>query len=216
MKNKIKTDNRIAAITVFIALPVLIYALGDFPRRTVLKETISLLTILSFFIMLMQFYLSRANKTILKTHNMGKVIKWHKALGYIFVSILLLHPFLIVLPRYFEAGINPNDAFVELLSHFNQQGLILGLIAWILMFIIGLTSLFRNQLPFSYKTWRTIHGYLSIVFIVTASLHVMNMGRHINSPMAWLIAILSISGVAMLLKIYIFKSAPQKKDNHGE
>jgi predicted ferric reductase len=84
------------------------------------------------------------------------------------------------------------------------------------MFIIGLTSLFRNQLPFSYKTWSTIHGYLSIVFIITASLHVMNMGRHINSPMAWLIAILSISGVAMLLKTYIFKSAPQKKGDHGE
>jgi predicted ferric reductase len=214
MDNRIKTTNRIAAIAVFIALPVLFYTLGDFSRRTLLKEAISLLTILAFFMMLMQFYLSRANNKVLKGHKMGKVVKWHKVLGYVFVSVLLLHPFLIVLPRYFEAGISPIDAFTELISNFNQQGLLLGLTAWILMFIIGLTSMFRNKLPFSYKTWRLIHGYLSIAFILTASLHVMDMGRHINKSMAILITILSISGVLLLLKTYIFKPAQQKNQDH--
>lgn len=214
MENKIKTYNRLAAIAVFVALPVLIYTSGDFARRTVLKESISLLSILAFFMMLMQFYLSRANSTVLKGHKMGKVIKWHKVLGYVFVSTLLLHPFLIVLPRYFEAGVTPNDAFVELLSNFNQQGLILGLTAWILMIIIGLTSIIRNKIPLPYKIWRVIHGYLSIAFILTASLHVVNMGRHINKPMAWLIAILTTIGIAMLLTTYIFKSASPKTNKH--
>ena len=209
MDNKMKIYNRIAAVAVFIAFPVLLYTIGDFARRTVLKEAISLLTILAFFMMLMQFYLSRANGKLLKVHKMGRVIKWHKVLGYIFVSILLFHPFLIVLPRYFEAGIEPVDAFVELLSNFRQKGMMLGLIAWILMFIIGLTSLIRKWLPFSYSTWRVIHGSLSIVFILTASLHVINMGRHINEPMTWLIAILSMLGVALLLNTYIFKSGSQ-------
>lgn len=214
MENRIKIYNRVAAIAVFIAFPVFIYAFGDFPRRTVLKESISLLTILAFFIMLMQFYLSRANSKVLKGHKMRKVIKWHKVLGYVFVSILLLHPFLIVVPRYFEAGISPTDAFAELLSGFSQKGLLLGLIAWILMIVIGLTALFRRWLPFAYKTWRVIHGFLSIAFIIVATWHVVNMGRHINEPMTWLIAILSISGVVMLLKKYIFKSKLQKTANH--
>lgn len=210
-----KTYNRIAAIVVFVALPALAYSLSDFPGRTLLKEAISLLTILAFFMMLLQFYLSRANKNILKGHKMGKVVKWHKVLGYVFVSILLIHPFLIVLPRHFEAGIAPTDAFIEILSNLNQKGLILGLTAWVLMFIIGLTSIFRNQLPFSYKTWRVIHGYLSIAFILTASLHAVDMGRHINKPLAWLIAILAVTGVTLLLRTYIFKSVPQKQENHG-
>jgi predicted ferric reductase len=215
MEKRIKIYNRIAAIIVFIVLPVLIYILGDFSRRTFLKEAISLLTLLAFFIMLMQFYLSRANGTILKVHKMVKVIKWHKVLGYVFVSVLLLHPFLIVVPRYFEAGINPLDAFKEVLSNFKLQGLLLGLVAWILMLIIGLTSLFRSHLPFTYKTWRIIHGYLSMAFILIASLHVVAMGRHINNIMAWVIAVLSVSGVAMLLKTYIFKSVSQKNENYG-
>jgi len=131
------------------------------------------------------------------------------------ISVFVGIPILIVVPRYFEAGITPKDAFIELLSNFGQQGLWLGLTAWILMLIIGLTSLFRNKLPFSYKTWRLIHGYLSIVFILIASFHVVDMGRHINKSMAWLIAILSISGVLMLLKTYIFKSTPPKIHDHA-
>lgn len=214
MENKIKIYNRIAAIAVFVTLPILFYAVGDFPRRTLLKEAISVATIVSFFIMLMQFYLSRANHSILEGHKMARVVKWHKALGYIFVSILLVHPLLIVLPRYFEAGVTPVDAFIELIFNFNQQGLLLGLVAWSLMLIIGITSMFRKSLPFSYKTWRVVHGVLSIVFIAVASFHVIDMGRHINTPMIWLVAILAITGIALLLKTYVFKIHASKTNNH--
>lgn len=214
MENRIRIYNRIAVLAIFIALPLSIYFLGNFPRRTPLKEAISLLTIQAFFIMLLQFYLSRANRNLLQVHKMGRIIKWHKVLGYVFVSVLLIHPILIVVPRFFEAGISPTDAFKELLSNFNQTGLLLGLIAWILMFVIGLTSLFRNKLPFTYKIWRVFHGILSVVFILIASFHVVNMGRHINKPMAWIIGALSILGVVLLLRKYIFKPVLQKTNEH--
>jgi predicted ferric reductase len=215
MENRLKIYNRITVIAVFVALPVLIYTTGSFPRRTLLKETISLLTILAFFVMLVQFYLSRANSKLLKAHKMGKVIKWHKVLGYVFVGILLVHPFLIVLPRYFEAGVGVNDAFFELLSNFNQQGLLLGLIAWIVMFILGLMAIFRSRLPFAYTIWRVIHGYLSIVFVLIATLHVIAMGRHMNQVMIGLISTLAFVGVFMLLKKYILKSTSNKTQNNG-
>ena len=199
----------------FVGLPMLIYALGDFPRRTLLKETISVLTIVSFFIMLMQFYLSRANNAMLKGHKMVRVIKWHKVLGYVFVGILIFHPFLIVLPRYFEAGATPADAFNELLSNFDQPRMLLGLIAYCLMVVIGITSMFRKALPFSYKTWRIIHGILSIAFLSVAAFHVIAIGRHINQAMIILIATVAIIGIALLVKTYIFKPQHSKKQNHG-
>lgn len=214
MERSVKTYNHFTAIIVFIALPVLIYSISDFPRRSVLKEAISLLVILAFYMMLLQFYLSRINCPMLKSHKMSGVIKWHKALGYIFVSILIFHPFLIVVPRYFEAGITPKEAFIELLSNYDQQGILLGMIAWLLMIVIGLTSLIREKLPFSYRTWRVIHGILSIVFILMASLHVFNLGRHINEYMVWLISILTILGVTMLLRTYIYKSNSKKIKKH--
>lgn len=211
MENKIKKYHRIAAGMVFIAFPLLFYVLGDFPRRTLLKETISVVTLIAFFMMLFQFYLSRANGIILKEHKMSKIVKWHKVLGYVFVSILLVHPFLIVLPRYFEAGVEPSEAFTTILTTFGSKGVILGLSAWVPVFIIGLTSILRNKLGLSYKAWRIIHGILSIVFISAASLHVVELGRHINQPMQWLIAVLSIGGITLLIQTYLFKKPNPKQ-----
>lgn len=204
-----KKYNQIAAISVFIALPLFIYFTGGFPGRTLLKELISVLTIMAFFVMLLQFYMSRANNKILRTHKMGKVNKWHKVVGYIFVSVLLIHPLSIVFPRYFESGLSPIDAFVVIITEFGSQGIILGLIAWGLMLIIGITSFFRNNLGLSYKNWRVLHGILSIAFIAVADFHVIDMGKHINLPMVCLIALLSIGGITILLKLYIFKPANQ-------
>lgn len=212
MENRIKSYHKIAAIIIFIALPVLIYFMGDFPRRTLLKEVVSAGTILAFFILLLQFYLSRANATSVKIHKMATVIKWHKALGYTFTTILLVHPFLLVLPRFFESGVDPKGAFVTLLTTFESKGIILGLIAYGLMLTIGLISMFRSKLPMTYKTWRIVHGILSIVFISVASFHIITLGRHSNMYMKSLIAILAITGITLLLRIYLFNA---NKQHHG-
>lgn len=206
MENKIKTYNRIAAVLVFIVLPILFWALGDVDKRSVLKEALSILTLVAFSLMLMQFYLARSNRQILKEHKMSRVVKWHKVIGYIFVSVLLLHPFFIALPRYFESGIDAKDALLTMLTSFDSLGVVLGMIAWVLMLVIGLTSMFHNLLLFSYKTWRIIHGVLSIVFVIAASWHALNLGRHMNNAMSVFILIAAGGGVLLLLKTYFSKT----------
>ena len=209
MENKIKIYNRVTALLVFIGLPVLFWALGDAPRRSNIKETISIITLVAFSMMLAQFYLARSNRKILKEHKMSKVVKWHKAIGYIFVGILIVHPFLIVVPRYFEAGVSPKDAFVTLITTFDNFGVFLGMIAWVLMFIIGITSLIRKQLPMSYLTWRVVHGTLSITFIAAATWHAIELGRHTDQAMSIFMLIMATGGVFLLLKTYFIKT-PQK------
>lgn len=209
MDSRIKRYNRLGALLVFVLIPPFLYALGDFPSRTPLKELFSILTIGAFFIMLLQFYLSRANRAVLVgAHSMSKVMKWHKVLGYVFVSILIIHPFLIVIPRYFEAGVEPRDAFVSIISTWGTKGVFLGMIAWVLMFIIGLTSALRNRLGLKYKTWRLLHGILSILFISFASFHAIELGRHINLPMA--ILIISLASLAIILQLKVYR-----KKNHS-
>jgi predicted ferric reductase len=209
MENKIKIYNRIAAVLVFIGLPLLFWVLADVPRRSNLKEAISILTLLSFSLMLGQFYLARSNRNVLKEHKMSKVIKWHKVIGYTFVSILLLHPFLIVVPRYFESGVEPKEAFITMLTTFDSLGVVLGMVAWCLMLLIGLTSIFRNQLPLSYKTWRVFHGILSITFITLATWHALVLGRHTDKAMSVFMMVMAAGGVFLLLKNY-FSTNPQK------
>ena len=209
MEKRIRIYNVIGAILVFLGIPVLIYALGDFPRRSILKETISVLTLLTFSLMLSQFYLARSNKYLLKAHKMASVVKVHKFIGYFFTVILLIHPFLIVLPRYFESGVEPIDAFLTLITSFDRQGVILGMLAYATMLIIGLTSFFRDKLPMSYKTWRVVHGILSVIFIGLASGHVISLGRHSSLVLSAFILMLSIFGVLLLINTYF--SNPSKK-----
>lgn len=210
MLSDMKKYNTIIAILLFVGLPLLFWALGDVPRRTVLKESISILTLLAFSIMLAQVYLSRTNRKMLKGHKMSGVLKLHKVIGYIFVSILLLHPFLIVVPRYFEAGVDPIEAFFTLLNNYDTTGVLLGIIAWSLMLVLGLTSLFRRRIGMSYKTWRVYHGILSILFIGLASWHAIDLGRHTNAAMSTFIIILAGGGMILLLNTYLLKPIKSK------
>ncbi len=201
-----KKYNIIIAILLFIGLPILFWAVGDFPRRTVLKESISIITLLAFSMMLGQLFLARSNRNMLQDHKMSHILKIHKIIGYIFVGVLLLHPFLIVLPRYFEAGVEPAEAFLTIITSFGSTGIILGIIAWSLMIILGLTSLLRNNLGLKYNTWKVFHGILSGVFISAALWHILNLGRHIDLAMT--IFYCSLAGISLisLIKLYFFKN----------
>jgi predicted ferric reductase len=202
----VKKDNLIFVVLVLFGAPLLLWAAGDFPRRTILKETISLVTLLAFTMMIGQFFLSRGNRKMMKIPGMAKVIKTHKIFGYVFAPVLLLHPFFIVFPRYFESGVEPLDAFVTLLTAFNSTGVILGMVAWLLLLIIVLTSIFRYRLSIKYISWRLLHGILSMLFLIVASWHAIDMGRHSNVAMSVFIIILSGSGFMLLLKTYFSKS----------
>lgn len=205
MEKRIKIYNRTAAIVLFIGLPILLWSLNNVPQRTLLKMAISVLTLVAFSISLMQFYLARSNRKLLKEHTFKKVIKWHRVIGYCLVSILFFHPFLIVVPRYFEAGVQPGEAFITLLTTFNNLGVVLGIIAWCLMVLIGLTAVFRKQLPISYKTWRIVHGLLSIIFIVLATWHAIYLGRDTNISMSLLFITMAAGGIFLLVRTYFNK-----------
>ena len=200
-----KNYNWLLVVGILIGFPLLFWAVGDLPRRSVLKELISLLTIISFAMMVGQFYLTRGNRKVLKVKTVSKLIRWHKIVGYVFTGFLLLHPFFIVVPRFFEAGVEPLDAFTTLITTYNSTGVILGISAWFLMLIIGLTSYFRDHLPLTYTSWRLLHGILSILFITLASWHAIDLGRHTDIPMSVFIIIVSGIGILLLLRTYFNK-----------
>ena len=204
MEKRIHYYLRFLAILVLVILPVILWLVSDVPRRSWLKEGLSLLTMLSFSVLLLQFFMSKINVWMMASHKFSRVLKWHKALGYIFSGILVFHPFFIVLPRFFESGVEPMDAFAQLLSSYSNPSVLMGMIAWALMWILALSAIFRNKLPMSYKLWKICHGILSLLFMGFAIYHIATIGRHSTSPM--IIYLLTIAGVAVLMLInsYLF------------
>lgn len=211
MRVYIESNFFIQSVLAFIGVPLLIWSLGTLPARSFLKEFLSVVTILAFFQMAGQFYWSRANRCGIKDLKTRLIINLHKAIGYTCVTVFLFHPFFLIVPRFLESGVEPVDALVTILTTFNQ-GVVLGMIAWCLILIIGITSLTRKKLPIKYKTWRTFHGILAIVFISIAAWHVIDLGRHSSPAMSILIGILAAGGVLLLLKTYALKSSKKPSE----
>lgn len=206
MKSQTNKPALLTVIILFTGLPIFFYATGDFPRRSLLKESISLLTIIGLCLTLTQFFLTRRGNSLLFRNNLVKVITIHKIFGYLFLCILLIHPFLLVVPRYFEAGVQPIDGFTTILSTYGNSGILSGIFAWCLMFILLGTALFRLQMPLSYQRWVTVHRCLSLAFIILACWHAIDLGRHTNRVFSAYLVTLTLCGILLLVKDYL--SAP--------
>ncbi len=195
-----------AALAVFIGLPLLLYTLDGVPRRSFLKEAISVLTLLSFSLMLGQFFLARSNAALLELFRPRQIQKVHKVIAYGAVGVFSVHPFLIVLPRYFEAGVKPGDALITLLTTFASLGVLLGIAAWGLMVVMLVTAMFRMALvkrfSIHYRHWRFFHSGLTVTFIAIAMWHAIELGRHTDAAMATFMITLAAIGVAMLARLY--------------
>lgn len=213
MKITAKTYAIVTGLAVFVGLPLLFYTLGDAPRRSLLKEALSLLTLLAFTMMLGQFFLARSNETLLSLFKPPQVQKFHKVIAYSAIGVIFLHPALIVLPRFLEGGIRPWDAFVTMITDWGKPGIVLGMIAWSVMVVLGLTVFFRKTLiprfTLRYCGWRYFHGALAVGFTVLALWHAVALGRHTDIAMSVYLLTLAAVGFAMLAKMY-WGAAPKK------
>lgn len=204
MNKNSKSIYILIALSIFIITPYVIFIFQNLPQRTILKEAISFLVILAFSLVLGQFFLTRINRVFIKVFKMIKVLKLHKIIGYLVIGIFLIHPFLIVLPRYFEAGVDPMDALIMIITNFNSMGIIFGLIAWTFMVILLISSFLRNNLTLTYISWRKLHAILAVVFVIFSLLHILDLGRHSNEFMAVFMILLALVGVLLLAKSYFF------------
>ncbi|MGH4036466.1 MAG: ferric reductase-like transmembrane domain-containing protein [Sphaerochaeta sp.] len=211
MNNKSRLYYLLPGFTLYFAVPIIYMLVGDFPSRTVLKEFLSLVTVGAFFLLLGQFYLSRINIVTLKGQKYSKVVRLHKIIGYIGIPIIFLHPFFIVLPRYFEASLDPSDAFVKILTSFDNRAIILGLIGMLLMILIGITSILRIRIGLKYKTWRAMHAILSAAFIVVATWHAVALGRHMDKFLSTYTILMSSIGMVFLIRTYFFNTENEEK-----
>jgi len=206
MKPTVQRVTILAALAIFAGLPLLFYTLGDAPRRTVLKEAISIATLLAFAAMLGQFFMARSNAWLLGVFKPGQIQKVHKYIAYTAVSVILAHPALIVLPRALEGGVRPWDAFVTMLTEIDSLGIVLGLVAWVSLLVLAVTAIFRKpiikRLSTHYRGWRYVHGGLAVSFVTLALWHSISLGRHMDRAMTILFVTPALIGLAMLAKLY--------------
>ncbi|WP_200328303.1 ferric reductase-like transmembrane domain-containing protein [Thiocystis violacea] len=200
MKSDTNKCRLIAAALMLLLPPLVLLALGDTPRRSLLKETLSMLTLAAFFLLLGQFLLGRGARFVNAGIRLGRLLSLHKIIGYSVAGLLLVHPLLIVLPRAFEGGISPLEALTKILTTLDSLGVVLGMISWVLMLVIGATALLRARLGLDYRTWKLVHALLSILLMVTASWHAIALGRHTDAAMSLLVVALASTAVLVVIR----------------
>lgn len=99
----------------------------------------------------------------------------HRRAGEIIALFFFLHPFLIVLPRFWLA---PQLALDDLWLTLSQSEAATGTYAWTLMGVFVLVAMYKDKLKLSYEAWRISHAIALMAVAILATIHAVTVGRH--------------------------------------
>lgn len=191
------------------ALPLFLAYNQGLPLRAFPNVFATSFGLIGFTWILLSFLLSGRFRTISGKIGIDKTMRWHQLMAIVIGVLILIHPYLYTLPINQTV---PWDATRQLSLELSMTGLITGMIAWVLLPVLILTAIFRDQISYPYERWRLFHGIAAMVIVIASMLHVLEIGRYSNDllmKLFWfaLIAIASLT----LLRSYLIMPILQKR-----
>ncbi|OEF98582.1 ferric reductase-like transmembrane domain-containing protein [Desulfuribacillus alkaliarsenatis] len=149
-----------------------------------------ILGIVGFIIIFLQFVTSSNIAEIIKFISKAQLLKAHRRMGIIGFVLILLHPIIVFI--YYDQ--------INVVSYINQY-IIYGLIAFSILVVTVLTTIFRNQLNVSAYLWKRIHRANYLVFPI-AFIHSISVGTFIQLyntlEVLWYLMFLAYVAMVML------------------
>ena len=149
------------------------------PPRTFWDEIASGLAMTAFAILLVEFVLSGRFRTISKRIGMDVTMRFHQLVARTALVFVVLHPFLYQTPF---GGSLPWDTTRQLSLGLDMASLATGVIAFVALPGFVLMSIFRDQLPYRYETWRILHAVGAVVIAAAIAHHTLEAGRYSTDP----------------------------------
>lgn len=163
--------------------------------RTVLSA-LTLIAMMAFFV---QFPLAGRLKQIPMFANIDWNIAQHKKLGKYLGIFFFLHPLLMLAPKML---LSFNDFSLAFMSMLTAPKLLTGLIAWGVMVIWILMSIFKDKLKMTYETWHLLHLVGFVVIVTLATLHLTSVGSHGQYHQGFNLLWWGLYGIVITLVIY--------------
>ena len=185
---------------VFALVPVFLAWGQGVPVRSTYQSVILFVSLTAFGILLGEFWLSRLLPNNVVQMKASGIARWHRVIGYVAGAVVLPHPVLIVSRRFWVEESNPVD---NLLIILRTPSLRMGIAAWILLVLIIVLCFVRRS--FRGRTWRVLHGVLSVGFAGLATCHVVALGRHSDLVMSVFWIVLAGGSIIALLLRYLPK-----------
>ncbi|SDU02882.1 ferric reductase-like transmembrane domain-containing protein [Stappia sp. ES.058] len=176
---------------------------GGWPPRPVLDELAAGAGLVAFAILLAEFLLSGRFRAVSGRVGMDVTMRFHQLLARTALALAVVHPFLYTLP--FNRPL-PYDPTRQLTLTFEGEGLVTGVLAFLLLPSLVILSIGRDKLPFRYETWRFLHGMGALAVAGLVYLHAVEAGRYSQDWMLrWFWSGLLGLAVVSLLVVYVVK-----------
>jgi predicted ferric reductase len=135
--------------------------------------------LVGFTLLSLQFVLAGRFAWIEGPFGLGKLMRFHRAMGIVAAALLLAHPLLLI-PKF--------GPF--LLTRFRVHWYLwAGRFGAIILLLHVLTALLRRVLPFRYETWRRLHTAAALLLLMIGALHSLAIGDDLantRARMLWL------------------------------
>lgn len=165
-------------LVIYLAIMLLPYLWSltqDLEYRGVYETIIVALSIAGLTALFAQFLLAGRLQSVTQYTGIDNGMRIHRKAGELVALFFLLHPFLIVLPRFWLA---PQLAIDDLWLMLTSAESATGVYAWAIMSIWVILAMFRDRLPITYETWRISHGLGLVAVAILATWHAVTVGRH--------------------------------------
>ena len=195
----------LTAYALLVALPV---ALGWWligPARPWLDEASSATSMMATAALLLEFLLSGRFRVISAGIGMDRSLRWHQIFAQILTIAALLHPLFYLSPSG-VAFQRPDDPSGTLVLGLDAASLISGVLAWLLLGLLILTAIRRDDLPYRYEVWRIGHGLGAVLLAGLALHHAVSAGRYSGAPalMAYWAFMLAMA-LGSLVAVYLLR-----------
>lgn len=163
------------AYVVIMLLPYVWSTTQGLEYRGIYVTIVTILNIAMFAALLAQYPLSGRIEQLTRYTGVDNGMLLHRKAGEIIGLFFLLHPLLIVAPRFFEA---PQLALGDFWASITTGEVSTGVFAWVIMTIWILSSMYRKQLGLSYEAWKVSHGIGLVAVAILGTDHAVSVGRH--------------------------------------
>jgi predicted ferric reductase len=156
-------------------LPFILIFCSGIPSRSFPNEIATHFGLIAYLWIILSFLLSGRFRSISGKIGIDKTIRFHQFMAIVLGIFLFLHPYLYTLPISNPLPWDASRQFSLLLTF---PAYVSGMFAWIILFSLVITALFRDDLPFSYETWRLLHGLGAVIIVIGSTIHVFDIGRY--------------------------------------
>lgn len=170
------------------------------------SSVLSLLNLLAMMAFFVQFPLAGRLKNVPLFSNVDWGMTKHKQFGKYLGIFFFLHPLLILAPKML---LSVDDMGLSVVSVITAPQMLTGLIAWAVMVVWVLMSIYKDKLAMRYEKWRLLHVLGFAVIATLAAFHITTVGSHGQYNQEFNFMWWSLYTLAMALLIYNYFIKPR-------